>query len=252
MLFNLYKYEFRKFKKEIIIFSVLALILNIYSGFKVLSGANVMMGINANILLLLATFMGPISLANMKLISQEHKDNTIYLMKSLPVSSKKSFLSKHLACISVYILSSIFVILLMIIQIFIAHKIDSSFFNFNMDEISNIIPNIKAYEAITIIGMIYISSIVMFFTNINVIFSASIIGKSFKKFSKLISFSSLVFIVYLIDKFGKVINNLNIFNSSTLDQNFILYTVSFDLIFLGISAILFFGTCTIYDKKIEF
>ncbi len=251
MLFNLYKYEFRKFKNELILFFGLTLIINGYTAFKVLSGGSSGMGVGINMLLLFATFISPILLSEYKLISQEYKDNTIYLIKSLPVSSKESFLSKHLASMSVYLISSIFVGILTVIQLFIALKMDPKIAQFSI--------NLKLLDGTTIkeisqiifsLGLTYFSSIVMFFVINNALFLSSTVGKSVKKYSKTISVVSLFFIVYLIVKFTNLSPISNLL-SGKVSSGFITSTILFNLVFLGISAVLFFANCKLYDEKIQ-
>lgn len=251
MLFNLYKYELKKFKKIMMVFLSITLILNIYQGVKVVTGySNTYTGMAVDMTLAMFTFLIPFFLSDHILVSKEYSDNTIYLMKSLPVSSKLTFLSKNLAGVSVYIVFSLFVGILGIIQMFIALKIDPKFADFHSIylHIDGSTAN-KLFEIIMGLSCLYISSIVLFLTGINSVFLSSMIGKTFKKYSSLISMGSFLIILYLIGKFISATNTSEIING-TFTNSFLAASLGFDALFLVISAILFFGTCFVYDKKI--
>lgn len=257
MLFNLYKKELNKFKKGTILFLGLALIVNIFFLYKTYSGWNLESGFLINTLLLPVTFLVPLILAESKLISQEFKDNTIYLSMTLPVSSEKIFLSKFLAVITQYIVYSLSVIILMSIQFMI-------FINRTpyIQEMKQLL-DIRVFSMAT---SLYIFSIVGLLYLVSAVFLSSIIGKTFKKYSKLISFASVLAILYVggkiigfmmegLDKLGLTFNNIVInYNMEKLmgvlnDVGSGLFVTS--AIILFVTVIIYFMTCKIYDKKIE-
>lgn len=257
MLFNLYKKELNKFKKGTILFLGLVLIINIFFFYKTYNGWSLESGFLINTFLIPLTFFIPLILAESKLISQEFKDNTIYLSMSLPVSSEKIFLSKFLAVITQYIVYSISVIILMSIQFMI-------FLNRTpyIQEIKQLF-DIRVFSMAT---SLYIFSIVGLLYLVSAVFLSSIIGKTFKKYSKLISFASVLAILYVggkiigfmmagLDKLGLTFNNIVInYNMEKLmgalnDIGSGLFMTS--AIILFVTVIIYFMTCKIYDKKIE-
>jgi len=257
MLFNLYKKELNKFKKGTILFLGLVLIINIFFLYKTYNGWSLESGFLINTFLLPLTFFIPLILSESKLIGQEFKDNTIYLSMTLPVSSEKIFLSKFLAVITQYIVYSLSVIILMSIQFMI-------FLNRTpyIQEIKQLF-DIRVFSMAT---SLYIFSIVGLLYLVSAVFLSSIIGKTFKRYSKLISFASVLAILYVggkiigfmmdgLDKIGLTFNNIVInynmekFMGALNDVGSGLLMTS--AIILFVTAIIYFMTCKIYDKKIE-
>ncbi|SHJ42602.1 ABC transporter permease [Tepidibacter formicigenes] len=252
MLFNLYKKEVNKLKKETIIFLGLALIINIFFLYKTYNGWNLEAGFFINMFLLPAAFLIPLILSESKLINQEFKNNTIYLLMSLPVSSQKIFLSKFLAVITQYIVSSLSIIIFTGIQ-FIIFLNRTSY----IQEIKTLL-DIRIFSAaicfyiFSIVGLIYI---------VSTVFLSSIIGKTFKKYSKLISFGSFFLVLYIGGKIiGFMMNMLEKVHIS-LPNNIetqiqILHKLGYEmllisLIILFVTSAIYFIICRIYDKKIE-
>ena len=257
MLFNLYKKELNKFKKGTILFLGLVLIINIFFFYKTYNGWSLESGFLINTFLLPLTFFIPLILSESKLIGQEFKDNTIYLSMTLPVSSEKIFLSKLLAVITQYVVYSLSVVIITSIQFMI-------FLNR-----TPYIQEIKQFFDIRVFSMgtsLYIFSIVGLSYLVSAVFLSSIIGKTFKRYSKLISFGSVLAILYVggkiigfmmdgLDKLGLTFNNIVInynmekFMGALNDVGSGLLMTS--AIILFVTAIIYFMTCRIYDKKIE-
>ncbi|MEJ8554616.1 hypothetical protein [Tepidibacter sp. Z1-5] len=259
MLFNLYKKELNKFKKGTILFLGLVLIINIFFFYKTYNGWAIESGFLINMFLLPLTFFIPLILSESKLISQEFKDNTIYLSMMLPVSSEKIFLSKFLAVITQYIVSSLSIVIITSIQFMIFMNRTSSI---KVQEVQQLF-DIRVFSMAT---SLYVFSIVGLLYLVSAIFLSSIIGKTFKKYSKLISFASVLAILYVggkiigfmmdgLDKIGLTFNNIVInynmekFMGALNDVGSGLFVTS--AIILFVTAIIYFATCKIYDKKIE-
>ncbi|MCT4508088.1 MAG: ABC-2 transporter permease [Tepidibacter sp.] len=253
MIFSLFKKDLMKFKKETIIFLGLALIINIFCLYKSYNGWAIESGFAVNMFLFPITFLIPLFSSGSKLIGQEWKDNTVYLTMSLPVSSQKIFLSKFLAVIAQYLISSLSIIIITGIQLLI-------FFNR--------IPyteEIKKIFDIRIFGMgsfLYILSMSILIYLVSIIFLSSLTGKMFKKYSKLVSFG-LFFIVlfiggkvidFIVESFSFHIHGGEYMNVEVVMEFFKELGLNFmgsSLIFLVLAGIIYFVTCKIYDKKIE-
>ncbi|WP_099192729.1 ABC transporter permease [Tepidibacter mesophilus] len=257
MIFNLYKKEINKFKKETIIFLGLLLILNIFFLYKTYNGWNLEAGFIMNMLLIPLTFLIPLVLAESKFISQEFKDNTIYILMSLPVSSEKIFLSKFLAVMTQYIVYSLSVIIFMSIQFMIFLNRTPYIQEIKQFFDIRIFSTATSFYVLSIAGLLYM---------ISSIFLSSIIGKTFKKYSKIISFGSFLAILYIggkiigfmmsnLEKVGFTINNVAM-NYNIDEFMRLLNEVGFGvflttLIILLVTFVIYFITCKIYDKKIE-
>lgn len=265
MIFSLFKKDLMKFKKETIIFLGLALIINVFSLYKIYNGWNIESAYETyngwriesafviNLFLFLITFCIPILLSGSKLIGQEWKDNTIYLTMSLPVSSQKIFLSKFLAVIAQYLISSLSIIIIAGIQFLIF---------FNRSPHTEEIKKLFDIRVFSMCSFLYILSISVFIYLVSIIFLSSLTGKMFKKYSKLVSFG-LFFIVLFIG--GKVIDfigksfpahihegeYMNIEGVMELFKELGLNFLGSSLIFLVLSGIIYFVTCKLYDNKIE-
>lgn len=258
MIFNLYKNELNKLKKETILFMALSLLLNMFFLYKSYNGWNQESVLGINVFLMGMTFVIPFMLAEAKLISQDWKDNTIYLIMSLPISGKKLFFVKYLAVITQYIVLSLSSILIFAVQsiVFLQRTNKFDFFLQQVKEILNITTfNSSIFLYILSISvLVYLTSIVLL---------SALVGKMFKKYSGLITFitgtvvilGSIKAIGYLIDK---VFSFMNV--HMKYDINFLPVDIIRDFgygclisstIILIVTGLIYFITYKVYDNKIE-
>lgn len=252
-MFNLYKNEISKLKKETILFVALSLLLNIFFLYKSYNGWSPQSAVGLNGFILPMTFFIPLILSESKFITQEWKDNTIYLMMSLPIKSKDLFLVKFLAVITQYIVLSLSSAFIFGIQIIIFLK-RTNLLNKNLE----LTKELFSTTSITSYGLLYILSISILAYLVSIVFLSSITGKVFKKHSGIITFV-LGFGMLMIS--GKAIGYLmnTVFSLIDISVDYINQAhiefayaclIGSIIIFL-ITALIYFVTCKIYDKKVE-
>jgi hypothetical protein len=252
MFFNLYQYEMRKIKNENIILLTAIFLLNIFTTYKYFNDVKSMAPIVFNMISMVAIFLIPLT-SFTRSLTQEFKDNSIYLMRSLPISSYKNYLSKQLAALSQYLLLTITVGILSGLQLYFLIIKE----NVNITELMTQQGNFMYMlgEAIKFTSIAYITSILIVLLFLNVIFLATIIGKSIKKYYRLVSFTSTLFIMYVISKifslFNKFAFNFISTGTTTHTQFIPISFIIIDLLVFLTSAGLFYIACRIYDKKVN-
>ncbi len=170
-------------------------------------------------------------------ISSEWKENTVYLMMSLPVSGNMIFLSKLLALLTQLLFLTL-----------VALPFTGTFifkYGLNIQDLEYALSMIDA-EIVRVIVQVFILAFTTFTLSLIIVFFSTLVGRMFRRYSGLISFVIFLVINYVI---GEITNLFPIGEEfqlvSTTDflmsQGFV----------LGITVIMFFLTTALYDKKIE-
>lgn len=178
------------------------------------------------------------------IIDSEWKQNTVYLMMSLPISGKMIYLSKLGALLIQWIILTIAALpftVLMYFQLFINVSLPS--------EIINLFTSMPLEIAIEI-GKISIIILLGFMLSLIMVFFSTTFGKLFK-FSTVVAVTCFIFLQWLNGKLSNVF--LERFSPTEIPNQLIgngpFFTSVIGLII--ISSILFLGATTIYEKKVE-
>jgi len=179
-------------------------------------------------------------------ISSEWKENTVYMMMSLPVSGTMILLSKVLSLIT-RLLILLIVALPFTAIFFMKMPLTQMFVNIDID--MNLVKIISMYVGILI--LMYILYLVI------AIFSAQI-GTLVKKFSGLFTFIIFIVMNMVVSKLIEISYRGIGFRSVNLDYgHFQVDMIPFtdfliaSSIIMVITAAVFFVTAKIYDKKVE-
>lgn len=171
------------------------------------------------------------------IISSEWKENTVYMMMSLPVNGNMIFLSKLLALLTQ-----------LLILVLVAIPFTGTFifrYGFSIRDLSQVLQLMDG-EMISAMLQVFTLLFTGFTLSLVIVFFSTLVGRMFKKFSGVISFVVFLAAHYFI---GKITNLLSIGEEIQLVStgDFIISQGSV----LILTIIVFLCTTALYDRKIE-
>lgn len=254
MLWALYKKDLKGSKFEMFFMLGMFLVGNIYLYYKTRTDWPVPAGFVAN-------FMGAgviflfIFFKAFQVIRSEWKDNTVYLMMSLPVSGKIIFLSKLLSLLTQWLVLEVLVGLGA--WFFLKELITMN----ELREIQNhIFPWIKEITKLALLVFLGMNQ------GLLIAFFSSVVGKLVKKFSGLVTFGTFIAATMLISNissgildiiFRKEINELTSKEIVFTNGRFVFDVFPNDFYWVVIALLvvtsigIFFSTAALYDRRVE-
>ncbi|ABR46373.1 conserved hypothetical protein [Alkaliphilus metalliredigens QYMF] len=259
MIYSLYKKELVAAKNELLMIMTFILGANAFLFYKHQTGWPVEASFIFSLFLLLfvvaTTFFRAFSV-----VRNEWKENTVYLVMSLPITGVDVFLSKLLA------------LLTQLIGLSIIALIGASLFIPIIPEVSYVLEQIQMeftsvrliWNALKIglLGILGMNQAIIF------AFFSAVVGKLFKKFSGLITLITFIGISMINSKFIDWIGNffidqgmgeriesqlmgLDVTMMTAMETMLNVYTLLFTIITVVTSAGVFFATAALYDRKVE-
>lgn len=254
MLYTLYKKDLKASRFELMLIAGVILAVNLYIFYKTTTGWPLQAGFAVNMGGAIAIAMAIFIKAFMT-VRNEWKENTVYLMMSLPVSGKLIFLSKLLSLLTQWIALEVLVGV-------------SAFLFFRGMMTPYDWGKLAALPFAYRIEMLKMAFLILLGANQALIlaFFSSVIGKLFNKFSGLITFGTLILSNIAISKVsGWIISLVSRYQIDDLGSRHIDFShgslsstffpasvyIATALVIIGFSVALFFGTAAIYDRKVE-
>lgn len=248
MFSKLYSKEMRELAPEMITVIGLAVLAYIYLFFKTHEYPLAVIG---PIFMIggLAAFLPVIS--SFKLLSREWKNNTVYLMMSLPVKGGMIMGAKLLALLSQYVLATLIA--------GVGGFLLTYALNPELGQILNTtIPGVglNLWQLWPQGLALYLTSIVVITYIASISFFSQMVGKLVSRFSGLVTAGVFIATAYLSGKVGDLFwgnidpqwtNEINTFDLSVINQ-FLLTNFLFSL---AIAAVIFTLAVIIYNRKIE-
>ena len=254
MLYTLYKKDLKASRFELALIAGIILVINLYIFYKTTTGWPMQVGFGMNMGGAIAIFIAIFIKAFMT-VRNEWKENTVYLMMSLPVSGKMIFLSKLLSLLTQWIaLEALvglgaFLFFRGMMTPYDWGKLAAIPFGFKMEIVKMMFLVLLGANQALILA-----------------FFSSVIGKLVNKFSGLITFGTFIGGNILISKISSMIINvvskyqledlgsrqINLSDGTawvTIMPNSLYIAIA--LVITGVSVALFFGTAEIYDRRVE-
>ncbi|MTI56928.1 hypothetical protein [Geosporobacter ferrireducens] len=254
MLYTLYKKDLKASRFELLLIVGIILAVNLYIFYKTTTGwppqAGFVMNVGGTITIFIAIFIKAFIT-----VRNEWKENTVYLMMSLPVSGRMIFLSKMLSLLTQWI--ALEALLGLSAFLFLRGMMTPD----SWGKLAEIPFEFKI-EVVKLGFLIFLGAT----QALILAFFSSVVGKLFKKFSGLITFGTFIAGSILTSKVSDIIINavsryhledlgnsqINFSNGTawvTIFPNNIY--IALTVVLIGVSAALFFGTAAIYDRKVE-
>jgi hypothetical protein len=246
---TLYKKELRELTPEIVILIATSILLNVYAYFK----AAPLTGLSLTLTVGLAAFLPSVGLAaflpfisSFKL-SREWKNQTVYLMMSLPASGALILGAKLTALMTELVIGGLAAGTAGGLAIMASYPGE-------IKQLMSMVPNVYSNLALmALFGLVN----VMFFCCIS--FLAQVLGKLVRKYSGLLSFVSFIAILILLSKGIEMINAAGITHFGLGmglnpplpfpdPSSYILYS---SVIIAVVSVLVFFIAALIYDRRLE-
>lgn len=259
MFKKLYKREMYELKTEIYAIIIFTLVANML--FYIWPES----GITTLPLFLSFVAVGLVPLfAAIRSLSKEWNNNTIYLIKSLPVSGNIVLSSKILSILSEFIICSLVVGI--IVAVFFSLKFFAPYLQDIIQECNNYRQEILQFIKMTVqTGLLtYLTIVAGFFYTVSIIFLSQLIARIAGKYMRLISVVSFFVFSYLgglisgkvIDKLPwlnnisnwEIYNGMHAWDHTSYMTASILSTIAVTII---IGAVALIAGGLIYDKKLE-
>lgn len=246
MFVKLYKKDIHDIKFESLIFIAAVALWNIFLYYKSISGWPYEMSLGLSTIAFGVAAFVPF-IESFKLLQNEWKNNTLYLIMSLPVSGNIVLLSKLAVILTQYIIFGLFSGIC-----FILLSLTTPMWGIMGEIISETIPNTHILVEISLVTLIGII-VVMIYTTVLVFFS-SVVGKLVKKFSGLTTLLTFLAGGYIFSRITGLLTN------SIADIYYVapdLHSVATSNVLpilipnLAVSILIFVVTSKIYEKRIE-
>lgn len=255
MFKKLYIEEMKDIKQELFAIVVFALVCNI--ALLIWPDSSIIVAF-AMTLVFMSSGIVPI-ISSVKSLSHDWNNNTIYLLKSLPVSGVMVISAKTLASFTEFFIAtlavSVFSILGNIIQITTKNPV---LFSIEWDEFITELGKANAQVFFKIVFLVYLTILVGFIYLVSMIFLSQMIARIKGKYMRLVSYISFAGLVYIGGKIASWVmmnlpwvQNLDFIPPEQIPANLVSVFLSAILIIVLLSAFMLIGAGIIYDKKVE-
>lgn len=253
MFKKLYIKEMQDIKQELLVIIALALACNI----GLLLWPNSIVGF-LFLLSIMSSGIVPI-ISSVKSLSNDWNNNTIYLLKSLPVKGSMVLLAKIMALLSEFFIGTVAVFILMVLSSLIRVIIETPIsFSEMWNQFITGIGAANSQMFFKVMFLVYIAVLAGFVYLVSMIILSQMIARIKGKYMRLISYISFISLAYIGGKVGGYIMSnlpwtqyLQFAPPEQIPANLISVFLSAIIIIILLSALMIIGAGTIYDKKVE-
>lgn len=246
MFRKLYIEEMKDIKQELLVIVASALICNI--ALLIWPDSSTI----AFLLTLVIMSSGIVPLvSSIKSLSYDWNNNSIYLLKSLPVKGITMLLAKTLAFLTEFFIATLAVSIFSVLGNITTLSVE-------INEFIMAVGSEKAWLFISIQILIYLAILLGFAYLVSMIFLSQMIARIKGKFMRLVSYISFAALVYIGGKIASWvipnlpwIQNLQLIPQEQILASIVMVLISAILMFILLSVFMLIGAGAIYDKKVE-